>query len=252
MLAVARGSAGQRMGGVGRAQGQRGAACSSRVSWRNRKSRALPGSSGRYSCVARDAAVARRDPHMDVRRASRIGDRLDGAEVEAAVGPGQRAAVALEVGIALGLGTAGRVVVDGVGIALPDLDLGLRERAAAAVEHAAGQVQPNAAAEQPFAVEGQQVGIGLRRPLAGVARIKRPQRLARGGAARRGCARASGATPRADSAKIACRATQRREVFGRSFIRDSQGRRRFFDASARCEFLDGARADAATRHNSLS
>jgi MFS transporter, PPP family, 3-phenylpropionic acid transporter len=96
---------------------------------------------GQVELGGQRAAAARRDPHVDVRRAPRIGDRPDGAEVKAAIGLGHGAAVALEVRVALGHRAAGRVVIDGVGVALPDLDLGLRDRVAATVEHAAGEVK---------------------------------------------------------------------------------------------------------------
>src|SRR4029079_11681068 len=68
------------------------------------------------------------DLEVNVRGAPGIGHRTDGAEAVAAVGCGLAAAVALEGGIAALQARLAWVIVDAVGIALPDFDHGAPDR----------------------------------------------------------------------------------------------------------------------------
>src|SRR5262249_49969040 len=81
------------------------------------------------------------DLEVDVRRAPRVGHRLDRAEVIPAAGPGQEAAEPLEIRVApLAVGAA-RVQVGAVVIALPDLARGVADGRAVGTQDAAAQVR---------------------------------------------------------------------------------------------------------------
>jgi hypothetical protein len=118
---------------------------------------------------------------MDVRCAPWVGDRLDGAEPEVAARISAINAVSLKTRIALGIGATVGMVIHGVAIALPDLDYGTGNRLAATIDNASHQEDGNALAEHPIAVDRQQVGVGVRWPFCGIARIKRSERLRRRG-----------------------------------------------------------------------
>src|SRR5258708_18091243 len=82
----------------------------------------------------------RPDDEVDMRRASGIGHRADGAEAIGAVGCGYRAAVALKI-LILTARTVGHVVLDAEPVALPDLELGALHRPAVDVEHPSDHMQ---------------------------------------------------------------------------------------------------------------
>src|SRR5947207_9297225 len=77
---------------------------------------------------------------VDMRRAARIGDRLDRAEDVFARGAGDKAAEALKIPVSvLGVARAG-VRISPVVVALPDFYGGVLERIPAGVENLAAQV----------------------------------------------------------------------------------------------------------------
>jgi hypothetical protein len=117
---------------------------------------------------------------MDVRRSSRVRDRPDRAEAEVALHIGAIDAIALKVRITLGLGAAARVVVDRIGVTLPDLDDRVRDRVATPINDASDQKDRHALAQDALTLDRKQIGIGRARSLCGVARIKGSERLRRG------------------------------------------------------------------------
>jgi len=68
--------------------------------------------------------------------AAGIGDGSDGAECVAADSVDLRAAVALETAVVAGVARCAWMIVDAVGIALPDFDHGPADDLAAVVQHA--------------------------------------------------------------------------------------------------------------------
>src|SRR5581483_182245 len=107
---------------------------------------------------------------VDVRRASGMGDRADGAEGVAAAGVDTGAAIALESRIASpATGVAG-VIVDAVGVALPDLDHGTGHRLPATVQDAAGDVRDAADGLRFLSHHADEVGIHVGRERGGVER----------------------------------------------------------------------------------
>src|SRR5437660_7944275 len=80
------------------------------------------------------------DLEVNVRRTAGVGDRFDGAEIIFARGSGEKAAEALEVGIAVLRVAALGVQVSAVVVALPDLDERITNRVALGIENAAAQV----------------------------------------------------------------------------------------------------------------
>ena len=119
------------------------------------------------------------DLEVDVRRAAGVRDRLDGAEVVLAGRAGQEPAEALEVLVLLVLllVAVGRVQVDALGVALPDLDQGVADRVALGVEDPAGQVGDLADGRGDAVVDDEQVVVGVERELV---RVERPLGLGRG------------------------------------------------------------------------
>ncbi len=115
------------------------ARCSSASSRLNRKSRRVARVIGQIQLRGERPAADGLHAHMDVRRPPRVRDRPDRSEPEVAVRVGAIDAVALEVGIALRLRAAVRVVVNRVGVALPDFDDRVGGRLAASINHAAGK-----------------------------------------------------------------------------------------------------------------
>src|SRR5947209_7248807 len=73
------------------------------------------------------------DGDMDVGRAARIGDGLDGAESVFAGGTGEEAPIALEVRISARLAEAARMEIRPFVVHLPDLDDGVADGFAARV-----------------------------------------------------------------------------------------------------------------------
>jgi len=93
-----------------------------------------------------------------------------------------RAAAAVQAGAGLRLVTAIGVVIDRVGIALPDLDERLADRPAYVRQHASGQVKRRAFGDHLRSVDDDQVRIDMSRSFGRRARIKRTECL-------RGCRR---------------------------------------------------------------
>src|SRR5207244_216699 len=73
------------------------------------------------------------DLEVDVRRPPGVGHRFDGAEIVFAARGGQKAAEALEVGVAIAAVIAARMQVGAAAVHLPDLDGGVADGIAATV-----------------------------------------------------------------------------------------------------------------------
>ncbi len=89
-----------------------------------------------------DPSAVLADAEMDVGGAAGVGDGFDRAEIIAAIGTGEEAAVALEVFVAMVVALIVRVQINAVGIDLPDFDERIRGPASpGGGEDAAGQMR---------------------------------------------------------------------------------------------------------------
>ena len=112
-----------------------------------------------------------------MRRAPGIGNRHDGAEGDAPGGVGLGVTEALEARVARRMPAVAGMQIDAVGVALPDLDPGARDRPRVGVHHAPGKMQDISARLAHRALDADQVGIivaghayRVERALAGVGR----------------------------------------------------------------------------------
>src|SRR5436190_967977 len=87
------------------------------------------------------ALAAPADAEVNVRRAPRIGDRLDRAEVVLPLGVGQKPPVTLKVLIAAVAIVAAAVQVSSAVVALPDFNEGVAKWIARRIQHAPGQMR---------------------------------------------------------------------------------------------------------------
>src|SRR5262245_38280317 len=109
---------------------------------------------------------------VNVRRTAGIGDGADGAERVAAGGVDLSAAIALEAAVVAGVMRGAWMIVDAVGVALPDFQGGAMDDLAAAVQHAARYMRDLPHGPCRLSLDQHKVGVhvggkrqGVERPL---------------------------------------------------------------------------------------
>jgi hypothetical protein len=116
---------------------------------------------------------------MKMTRASRIQAGLDRAEAERTAGAREELSEAGEVRVCGGIAArARRICVRAIVVRLPELNEGVPDRIAVAVEHAAGDVRNGSACRGEVVVEVEQVVVFAERKVVGQ-RIERPLGLLR-------------------------------------------------------------------------
>jgi hypothetical protein len=122
----------------------------------------------------KEALVPVGDCNMDVRGASGIGRRFDGAEVIVTLGICKKATIALEVLVPLVLSVGLGMEVDTLVVDLPDLDDGIADRLTLGVQHNAGEVTNGTDCGGDLVVDDEEIVIGIE---GKVVRVERPLRV---------------------------------------------------------------------------